>query len=111
MKGGEKMYAVEELSKVLKVLGDPTRLTMLKQMEVGEQCACSFVDCFDISQPAISRHLKMLRQAGLLLERRDKQWIHYRLNETSPFYPLVTDLLANLETVEPSCDCEPDCAM
>lgn len=111
MKGGEKMYAVEELSKVLKVLGDPTRLTMLKQMEVGEQCACSFVDCFDISQPAISRHLKMLRQAGLLLERRDKQWIHYRLNETSPFYPLVMELLANLETVGPSCDCEPDCAM
>lgn len=103
------MYAVEELSKVLKVLGDSTRLTMLKQMEAGEQCACSFVDCFDISQPAISRHLKMLRQAGLLLERRDKQWIHYRLNETSPFYPLVTDLLKQVELTEAACACDVSC--
>ncbi|WP_214825611.1 ArsR/SmtB family transcription factor [Exiguobacterium algae] len=96
------MHTVEELSKVLKVLGDPTRLAMLKQMETDEQCACSFVDCFDISQPAISRHLKMLRQAGLLLERRDKQWIHYRLNEASPFYPLVMELLGQVELHDPT---------
>lgn len=105
------MHTVDDLSKVLKVLADPTRLTMLKQMQGGEQCACSFVDCFDISQPAISRHLKMMRQAGLLLERRDKQWIHYRLNETSPFYKIVVDLLGNIETVDASCDCETDCAI
>ena len=105
------MHTAEELSKVLKVLGDPTRLTMLKQMQDGEQCACSFVDCFDISQPAISRHLKMMRQAGLLLERRDKQWIHYRLNETSPFYAIVVELLDNIETVDASCDCDAECAI
>lgn len=105
------MHTVDGLSKVLKVLADPTRLTMLKQMQDGEQCACSFVDCFDISQPAISRHLKMMRQAGLLLERRDKQWIHYRLNETSPFYSIVVDLLGQVEMVEASCDCDADCAI
>lgn len=105
------MHTAEELSKVLKVLADSTRLTMLKQMQEGEQCACSFVDCFDISQPAISRHLKMMRQAGLLLERRDKQWIHYRLNETSPFYKIVVDLLDHIESVDASCDCETDCAI
>lgn len=105
------MHTVEDLSKVLKVLADPTRLTMLKQMQEGEQCACSFVDCFDISQPAISRHLKMMRQAGLLLERRDKQWIHYRLNETSPFYTIVVDLLDKIEMVDASCGCDTDCAI
>ncbi|WP_052090154.1 MULTISPECIES: metalloregulator ArsR/SmtB family transcription factor [Exiguobacterium] len=105
------MHTVDDLSKVLKVLADPTRLTMLKQMQAGEQCACSFVDCFDISQPAISRHLKMMRQAGLLLERRDKQWIHYRLNETSPFYAIVVELLDNIETVDASCDCDAECAI
>lgn len=105
------MHSAEELSKVLKVLADPTRLTMLKQMQDGEQCACSFVDCFDISQPAISRHLKMMRQAGLLLERRDKQWIHYRLNETSPFYSIVVGLLGQVETLDASCDCDAECAI
>ena len=105
------MHTVEELSKVLKVLADPTRLTMLKQMQDGEQCACSFVDCFDISQPAISRHLKMMRQAGLLLERRDKQWIHYRLNETSPFYSIVIDVLEQVEIPDVSCDCDTECAI
>jgi ArsR family transcriptional regulator len=53
----------------------------------------------------------MMRQAGLLLERRDKQWIHYRLNETSPFYSIVIDLLDKIETVEANCDCETDCAI
>ncbi|TCI57306.1 ArsR family transcriptional regulator [Exiguobacterium sp. SH1S21] len=105
------MHTIDDLSKVLKVLADPTRLTMLKQMQDGEQCACSFVDCFDISQPAISRHLKMMRQAGLLLERRDKQWIHYRLNETSPFYSIVVDLLGQVEMVDASCDCDAECAI
>ncbi|TCI27176.1 MULTISPECIES: helix-turn-helix transcriptional regulator [Exiguobacterium] len=105
------MHTAEELSKVLKVLADPTRLTMLKQMQDGEQCACSFVDCFDISQPAISRHLKMMRQAGLLLERRDKQWIHYRLNEASPFYSIVVDLLGQVEMIDASCDCDAECAI
>lgn len=105
------MHTAEELSKVLKVLADPTRLTMLKQMQGGEQCACSFVDCFDISQPAISRHLKMMRQAGLLLERRDKQWIHYRLNETSSFYAIVVSLLDQVELPESACDCDTDCAI
>lgn len=105
------MHTVDDLSKVLKVLADPTRLTMLKQMQSGEQCACSFVDCFDISQPAISRHLKMMRQAGLLLERRDKQWIHYRLNETSPFYSIVVDLLDQIEPIDTTCDCDTECAI
>lgn len=105
------MHTVDDLSKVLKVLADPTRLTMLKQMQSGEQCACSFVDCFDISQPAISRHLKMMRQAGLLLERRDKQWIHYRLNETSPFYSIVVDLLDQIEPIDTTCDCDAECAI
>lgn len=105
------MHTVDDLSKVLKVLADPTRLTMLKQMQLGEQCACSFVDCFEISQPAISRHLKMMRQAGLLLERRDKQWIHYRLNEMSPFYAIVVGLLDQVEQPKTTCDCDTDCAI
>lgn len=105
------MFQADEMSKVLKVLADPTRLTMLKMMQPGEQCACSFVDCFDISQPAISRHLKMMRQAGLLLERRDKQWIHYRLNDTSPFYGMMNDLLDQVDMAQPVCDCESNCTI
>lgn len=105
------MHTVDDFTKILKVLADSTRLMMLKQMQAGEQCACSFVDCFDISQPAISRHLKMMRQAGLLLERRDKQWIHYRLNETSPFYSTVIELLDKVEIAESHCECETDCAI
>lgn len=103
------MHTAEEISKVFKVLGDPTRLTMLKRMERGEQCACSFVDCFPISQPAISRHLKTMREAGLLLERRDKQWIHYRLNESSPYYELVRHVLSTVIDPDATCACETTC--
>ena len=84
---------VEEMSQFLKLLGDGTRLEVLRRLAVREHCVCDFVELFDISQPAVSRHLKLLRQAHLILERRERQWIYFRLNPNHSQYNLLMTIL------------------
>ncbi|QHF45053.1 transcriptional regulator [Pseudomonas sp. S35] len=70
---------------VFKCLADPTRarLTLLILRE-GELCVCELIHALDDSQPKISRHLAQLRSGGLLLDRRQGQWIYYRINPALP---------------------------
>ena len=84
---------------VFKCLGDATRarLTLLIVRE-GELCVCELIHALDDSQPKISRHLAQLRSCGLLLDRRQGQWIYYRLNPALPEWVtavLDTTLQAN----------------
>lgn len=66
---------------LFKALSDETRLkiVMLIQLE-GELCVCELMAALDESQPKISRHLAQLKRLGLLLDRKQKQWVYYRLN-------------------------------
>jgi ArsR family transcriptional regulator len=84
---------VENAASVLKLLGDKTRLTMVGLMENNECCVCEFVEVFEMSQPSISQHLRKLRDAGLVKEKRKGQWIFYSLNKESEAYPLIQALL------------------
>jgi ArsR family transcriptional regulator len=66
-------------------LTDPTRLRCLLLLtEHDELCVCEFTHALDEIQPKISRHLATLREAGIVLDRRDGLWIHYRLNPKLP---------------------------
>ncbi|MFF3517039.1 ArsR/SmtB family transcription factor [Streptomyces sp. NPDC002573] len=69
-----------ELAKVFKALGDPVRLrlmSMIASREGGEVCVCELTPAFDQSQPTISHHLKLLRQAGLIDCERRGTWVYY----------------------------------
>ncbi|MFE7441740.1 ArsR/SmtB family transcription factor [Streptomyces chartreusis] len=70
-----------ELAKVFKALGDPVRLRLLSMIasrgEGGETCVCELTPAFDLSQPTISHHLKLLRQAGLIDCERRGTWVYY----------------------------------
>jgi ArsR family transcriptional regulator len=69
-----------ELAGRLKALADETRLQMLALLaEHGELCACDFEHTLEITQSKASRHLRYLYHAGLVDERRQGMWIHYRL--------------------------------
>ncbi|MET9138538.1 MULTISPECIES: ArsR/SmtB family transcription factor [Streptomyces] len=84
-----------ELAKVFKALGDPVRLRLLSMIasrEGGEICVCDLTPAFDLSQPTISHHLKLLRQAGLIDCERRGTWVYYWL------LPETTDKLAGLLT-------------
>lgn len=71
-----------------KALADPTRREILRILSSGERTAGELVERFDISQPAVSRHLAVLRQAGLVTAVRDGQNIVYAL-DTTVFQDLV----------------------
>lgn len=64
-----------------KLLADETRFkALLLLATVGELCVCELMCALDESQPKISRHLAMLRKAAVLKDRRQGQWVYYRLN-------------------------------
>ncbi len=61
---------VQARAKVLKALGHPTRLQILDLLDQGDRCLCEFNPLFKIRQPTLSRHLAVLKQAGIITERR-----------------------------------------
>lgn len=68
-----------------KALADETRLLSLLLIEqAGELCVCELMAALALPQPKVSRHLAQLRKAGLLLDRREGQWVHYRLHPALP---------------------------
>ena len=66
---------------LFKILSDETRLgIVLLLREMGELCVCDLCTALEQSQPKTSRHLAMLRESGLLLDRKQGKWVHYRLS-------------------------------
>ena len=80
---------MDELLTLFKALSDETRLRIVKLLENGELCVCHLVAAVDMSQPKISFHLKALKEAGLVKDRREGKWMHYRLNESDLFKRLL----------------------
>lgn len=69
-----------DLARMFKALGDPVRLRLLSLVashEGGEACVCDISESFDLSQPTISHHLKVLRESGLLDCERRGTWVYY----------------------------------
>lgn len=61
-------------------LADETRLRIVDLLRVGERCVCDLQDWLGMSQSALSFHLKTMKDAGLLIDRRQGRWVYYRLN-------------------------------
>jgi ArsR family transcriptional regulator len=70
------------LAQVFKALGDPVRLRLLSLIgahQGGEVCVCDLTTAFDLTQPTISHHLRVLREAGIIASERRGTWVYYRL--------------------------------
>lgn len=87
---------IAEVSCVLKLLGDKTRLSVVSVLNQRECCVCELVDAFEMSQPSISQHLRKLKEVGIVKEDKRGQWVYYSLNRESKFYPLISDFLKRL---------------
>ena len=70
------------MAEVAKALGDPIRLQLVDVLgkHAGKVCVCELVPLFDLSQPTVSHHLKVLRQAGIVGAERDGLWAYYYVN-------------------------------
>ncbi len=87
---------IEKAATILKLLGDKTRLTMVKMLDSHDYCVCEFVEIFKASQPSISQHIRKLKDAGIVKETRRGQWIIYSLIKNSDEYSFVQDILQQL---------------
>ena len=71
----------EQVAPLLKALADPVRLRLMSLVasrDGGEACVCDLTDAFDLSQPTISHHLKVLHEAGLVDREKRGVWVYYR---------------------------------
>jgi len=70
---------------LLAALSEPVRLEALRILwDGGEHCVCELMARLDASQSRMSRHMKTLKQVGLVVDRRDAQWVRYRRNPDLP---------------------------
>lgn len=80
-----------------KMLADNTRLRALMLMQgMGELCVCELTQTLILSQPKISRHLALLREHGIVIARREGQWMYYQINPELPKWSL--EVLHNTES-------------
>jgi ArsR family transcriptional regulator len=72
----------ERMAKVAKALGDPIRMQLVDVLRkhAGKVCVCELVPLFDLSQPTVSHHLKVLREAGIVGSERRGLWAYYYVN-------------------------------
>jgi ArsR family transcriptional regulator len=71
-------------------LSDETRLALLEQLKGGEQCVCELTDAMRAAQSRLSFHLKVLKEAGLIRDRREGRWMYYSIDP---------DVIEELETI------------
>ncbi|WP_020375636.1 ArsR/SmtB family transcription factor [Sulfobacillus thermosulfidooxidans] len=106
----------EEVSILFKALSDQTRLRMVTLLSRREYCNCEFVSIFGISQPAISRYIARLKEARLIHERRQGQWIYYSLNPSTwdrlpSFSQILEDLGQHDAVILRTIDQAPGCPL
>lgn len=89
---------MEEISNVMKLLSDRTRLTIVAILNQQECCVCEFVEAFEMSQPSISQHLRKLKDGSIVKETKKEQWVYYSINTESKFYPLIASVLSHTPT-------------
>jgi ArsR family transcriptional regulator, arsenate/arsenite/antimonite-responsive transcriptional repressor len=71
----------EKCSKMMKALGDDTRIRIFDMLSVDELCACKILEEFSITQPTLSYHMKILCDSGLVDGRKDGVWMKYSVNK------------------------------
>ena len=65
---------------VMKAVADPTRVRIIKMLEGGELCVCQIIAVLALSPSTVSKHLALLKSAGLVNDRKEKKWVHYSLD-------------------------------
>ena len=72
----------ERMARIAKALGDPIRMQLVDVLarHAGKVCVCELVPLFDLSQPTVSHHLKVLREAGIVGSEREGLWAYYYVN-------------------------------
>ena len=85
---------------ILKAMSDETRLKILSYLSKDTYCGCELVEFLQMSQPAVSQHLKRLREAGITQEEKKGRWVYYTLNKQHEMYPFLMHLVSLLPSLD-----------
>lgn len=90
--------------KLFKALSDTNRLMIVDMLSCGELCACKILERFNITQPTLSHHMKILCDCGLVVGRKEGKWMMYSLDtaKTQDF----TNFLCSITTIKEDCICK-----
>ena len=87
---------MKDFIKVMKALSDPNRVKLLKMLQRRVMCVCEIQAVLEIAQPTVSKHLKVLEDAGLVSYEKDGLWVNYLLTDGAS-NPYAATLLGNLK--------------
>ena len=87
---------MKQLIKVMKALSDPSRVKIVKMLQHRVMCVCEIQAALDLAQPTVSKHLRVLEDAGLLGHEKEGLWVNYHLTDGSNS-PYAASLLGNLK--------------
>ena len=90
----------EEQVKILKAFGDVKRLHILELLRSGEKCACKLLEDLDLCQSALSYHMKILVESGIVENRQDGKWTHYKISVEGSKY--ASTLVKTITTINDS---------
>lgn len=77
----EMTLTLEDFVAITKALSDPNRIRAFLTLRRGELCACHIIELLGLAPSTISKHMSILKQAGLVDSRKDSRWVYYRLAE------------------------------
>jgi len=89
---------MQDILNIFKALSEETRLRVLKLLGHGELCVCDIVAALDMIQPKVSFHLAVLKEAGLIKDRKQGKWVHYRIDDSDMLRRFL--LLSTLERID-----------
>jgi len=87
---------MKDFIKVTKALSDPNRVKIVKMLQHKMMCVCELTAALTLAQPTVSKHLKILEDAGLVNFRKDEKWVNYYLADGKQS-PYAASLLGNLK--------------
>lgn len=95
-----------DVALICKALGDSKRLQIVQMLSDGEKCGCKLLEQFEITQPTLSHHMKILQECGLVEARKEGKWSHYSLDcdTLSEFKHFIEGLTCYCK--EGGCDCK-----
>ncbi|MCQ2499465.1 MAG: metalloregulator ArsR/SmtB family transcription factor [Lachnospiraceae bacterium] len=95
-----------EVANICKALGDANRLEIVQMLSNGEKCGCILLEKFEIKQPTLSHHMKILVECGLVKDRKEGKWHHYSLcdKQFNEYKMFIESLTCKPEMKE--CCCE-----
>lgn len=101
---------------ILKALADETRLRILSQILIDEMCVCEIEECLGLTQSNASRHLTVLKKAGILESYKTAQWTYYKINnkfigENKELYDYLLMKISNVPCYESDCNNHDKCKL